>query len=63
MVRKIVIPHNSHDTINIPSDNIPSEYLNRTVEILVLPFDNGSTLDSHVVGEFQLTTFRCGGKY
>ena len=58
MVRKIVIPHNSHYTISIPS-----EYLNRTVEILVLPFDNGNTHDNHVVGEFQLTTFRCGGKY
>jgi hypothetical protein len=58
MVRKIVIPHNSHYTISIPD-----EYLNRTVEILVLPFDKGNTHDTRVVKKLHLTIFRCGGKY
>ena len=57
MVRRIVIPHDRHYTISIPD-----EYLNRAVEILILPFDNGNTHDDHMAEELRLTTFRCGGK-
>lgn len=57
MVRKIVIPHDSHYIINIPS-----EYLNRTVEILVLPFDNENARGNDMAEELRLTTFRCGRK-
>ena len=57
MVREIVIPHDSHYTLNIPY-----EYLNRTVEILILPSDNENIHANHVVEELRLTTFRCDGK-
>ncbi len=57
MVREIVIPHDSYYTINIPY-----EYLNRTVEILVLPFDNEPALTDSMAKELRLTTFRCEGK-
>ena len=57
MVREIVIPHAREYVVRIPG-----EYLNRQVEILVLPFDERpATVPEHRT--LELTTFRCGGTY
>lgn len=56
MVRKIVIPHETQYTIQIPT-----MYLNKKIEILVLPFDNEEHLEE-APKELHLTTFRCDGK-
>ena len=57
MVREIVIPHTREYVVRIPG-----EYLNRQVEILVLPFDERpATSPEHRT--LELTTFRCGGTH
>ncbi len=57
MVRKIVVPHKTQYTISIPT-----EYLNKKIEILVLPFDPEEAMEEEWQKELCLTTFRCGGK-
>jgi hypothetical protein len=56
MVRKIVVPHTTKYTLDIPS-----EYLNRRIEILVLPFEAEDTPEQPQK-HLRLTTFHCGGK-
>ena len=57
MAREIVIPQAREYVVRIPS-----EYLNRQVEILALPFDERpATAPEHRT--LELTTFRCGGTY
>ena len=57
LVREIVIPHACEYVVRIPG-----EYLNRQVEILVLPFDERPAI-SPEHRTLKLTTFRCGGTY
>lgn len=57
MLREIVIPQAREYVVRIPS-----EYLNRQVEILVRPFDERPAVPS-VPRTLKLTTFRCGGTY
>ena len=58
VVREVVIPHAREYVVRIPS-----EYLNRQVEILVLPFDERPAAASPEHRTLELTTFRCGGTY
>lgn len=57
MVREIVIPETQEYVLRLPA-----EYLNRQIEILVLPFDEHSRTPS-AQPPLRLTTFRCGGTY
>ena len=57
MVRKIVIPQNTEYVLEIPT-----EYLRKKVEILVLPFDTEDEREKPQETTLQLSTFRCGGK-
>jgi hypothetical protein len=57
MLREVIIPHERRYVLSIPP-----EYLHRTVEILVLPFDENIPRQADTSQEFRLTTFRCGGK-
>ena len=57
VVREIVIPHAREYVVCIPS-----EYLNRQVEILVLPFDERPSI-SPEHRTLTLTTSRCGGTH
>lgn len=57
MVREIVIPQTREYVLHIPG-----EYLNRQVEILVLPFDERASTQPRRK-PLTLTTFRCGGVY
>ncbi len=56
MIRKIVVPQTQEYTLNIPS-----EYLNRRIEILVLPFE-AEEHDEQPPPQLSLSTFHCGGK-
>ncbi len=56
MVRKIVVPHHTKYTLDIPP-----EYLNRRIEILVLPFE-AEEKPEPPQKLLRLTTFHCGGK-
>ena len=56
MVRKIVVPHTTKYTLDIPL-----EYLNKRIEILVLPFE-AEEKPEQPSKHLRLTTFHCGGK-
>jgi hypothetical protein len=56
MLREIIIPKENQYLLHIPG-----EYLNRKIEILVLPFDSENEPE-YTSKDFHLTTFKCGGK-
>jgi len=57
MLRKIIVPKENQYTITLPN-----EYLNRKIEVLVLPFDVDENEPEQKKAKLNLTTFKCGGK-
>jgi hypothetical protein len=56
MLRRIIIPEDEQYLIEIPN-----EYINRRIEILILPFDEEYTVEPQRM-PLKLTTFQCDGK-